>query len=77
MATRIRNLDNAEGGSSSQHKFVLQYRHSLGKFVLVSSNTLLSRTTDDSDIDDTFVTQLEQEIDKDNIREIDLDGGPF
>ena len=77
MPLRIRNLDNTEGGDSSKNKFVLQYRHSLGRFVLVSSNTLLSRATDDSDIDDTFVTQLEQEIDRDNIREIDLDGGSF
>ena len=77
MPLRIRNLDNAEGGDSSKNKFVLQYRHSLGRFVLVSSNTLLSRATDDSNIDDTFVTQLQEELNVDNIRNIDLDGGSF
>lgn len=77
MPLRIKNLDNAEGGDSSKNKFVLQYRHSLGRFVLVSSDTFLSRTTDDSDIDDTFVAQLEQQIDVDNITVVDLDGGSF
>lgn len=77
MPLRIRNLDNSEGGDASKNKFVLQYNHSLGRFVLVSSDTLLSRTTDDSDIDYTFVTQLEQELNKDNITQIGLDGGFF
>lgn len=77
MATRIRHLDNSEGGDISKHKFVLQYRHSLGRFVLISSDNLLSRTTDDLNIEDTFVTQLEEELNIDNVRTINLDGGSF
>jgi len=77
MPLRIRNLDNSEGGDASKDKFVLQYNHSLSRFDLIPANTLLSRVTDDVDIDDTFVEQLEQQIDKDNITVVDLDGGSF
>ena len=77
MATRIRHLDNSDGGSASQHKFVLQYNHSLDRFVLTSSDSVLSLSSDDSDISDTFVDQLEDELDKENLTVFNLDGGSF
>ena len=77
MPLRIRNLDNSEGGDNSKNKFALQYNHSLDRFVLIPADTVLIRSLDDSDIEDSFVSQLEQEIDKENITVIDLDAGPF
>ena len=77
MPTRIRNLDNSDAGGALQNKFVLQYNHSLNRFVLIPANTLLARTVDNSDIDDTFVEQLQEELDVDRINVLELDGGSF
>ena len=77
MPLRVRNLDNSDGGDASKNKFALQYNHSLDRFVLISVNDLLTKASEDSDFDDTFVTQLEQEINTENITEVDLDGGSF
>ena len=77
MPLRVRNLDNSEGGDASKNKFALQYNHSLDRFVLVNVNDLLTKASEDSDIDDAFVTRLEQEINTENITEVDLDGGSF
>ena len=77
MPTRIRHLDNSDGGSASQHKFVLQYNHSLDRFVLISADSVLSKTSDDLNIDDTFVEQLEEELNIERLKVIELDGGSF
>lgn len=77
MPLRIRNLDNSDGGGSLQDKFVLQYNHSLDRFVLISADSVLSLSSDDSDIDDTFVEQLQEELNVERLKDLKLDGGSF
>jgi len=47
------------------------------KFKLVDADTILSRAVADGDLPDTFITQVESEIDLGAIAVDDLDGGSF
>lgn len=47
------------------------------KFKLVDADTILSRAAADGDLPDTFVTQVESEIDLGSLAIDDLDGGAF
>jgi hypothetical protein len=78
MSSRARDLDNVESGSPAKHKFLLQYKHSLGRFVLTSADELLVNAVEDSlPTSGDFIEQLEQELDPDNIDRQGIDGGSF
>lgn len=47
------------------------------KFVLTTPDQVLAVSAEDSDISDTFVTQLEQELDLGTIAVENIDGGAF
>ena len=67
MPTRIRSLSNTDEGSVFKDKYFFQYNHSLDRFVLNPADEVLEESVSDLDIDDTFVTQLEQELNTENI----------
>ena len=54
-------------------KFVLAYNASLAKFELIPADSVLTAAAADADLPDSFVTQLETDLDN----QIDLDGGSF
>jgi hypothetical protein len=54
-------------------KFVLAYNATTSKFELIAADTVLTNAVTDSDLPDSFVTQLETDLDN----TIDLDGGSF
>ena len=56
---------------------IMSYDSASDKFVLVSPDQVLSRSSEDNDIPDDFVTQLEQELDLGTIQVETLDGGTF
>ena len=47
------------------------------KFKLVDADTILSRAASDGDLPDTFITQVESEINLGALAVEDLDGGKF
>jgi hypothetical protein len=54
-------------------KFVLTYNATTAKFELVPADNVLSNAAVDAQLPDTFITQLETDLDN----TIDLDGGSF
>ena len=77
MPTRIRNLSNTEEGSVFKDKYFFQYNHSLDRFVLAPADEVLKESAEDLDIDDPFVSQLEEELNVERINVLELDGGSF
>ena len=77
MPTRIRSLSNTEEGSVFKDKFFFQYNHSLDRFVLTPADEVLKQSAEDLDIDDPFVSQLEEELNLERLSVIELDGGSF
>jgi hypothetical protein len=55
----------------------VSYNATTGLFELVDADTILSRSIDDSDLPDTFITQVESEINLGDVTRGDLDGGSF
>jgi hypothetical protein len=58
---------------ASKDNYVLTYNASLQKYELVPADQVLINSASDSDIPDTFINQLQVELDN----EIDVDGGAF
>jgi len=54
-------------------KFVLAYNAATSKFELIAADAVLTNAAADADLPDSFVTQLETDLDN----TIDLDGGSF
>lgn len=55
----------------------VSYNATTGLFELVNADTILSRSIEDSDLPDTFITQVESEINLGDVTRGDLDGGSF
>ena len=62
---------------STKDNLVVSYNSDTNRFVLVSADEILDTAAETGDINDQFVTQLEQELDLSNIVIEDLDGGTF
>lgn len=79
QASRVEELTDTNFGTldSTKDGLVIAYDSATDKFVLVSADTVLNTTTDDSNISNTFVTQLESQLDLGQIAASDLDGGTF
>lgn len=78
-ATRVEQLTDTNFGTldSTKDGLVVAYDSASDKFVLVTADSVLTTTTDDGNINDTFVTQLESQLDLGQIAATDLDGGSF
>lgn len=61
----------------SKNKHVLRYNNSTGKFDLIPFDTALEKAAEDRDIDDTFVDQLEEQIEVGEVQNFTYDGGSF
>jgi hypothetical protein len=61
----------------AKNKHVLRYNNTLGRFQLIPFDTALDISASDRDISDSFVEQLEQEIEVGEVTEFDYDGGSF
>ena len=79
MPRNFRQLDDfgdtTLGVSKNLH--VLRYNNSTGKFDLIPFDTALDVSASDDDISDSFVTQLEQEIEVGEVTDFNYDGGSF
>lgn len=75
----IREMGDVKFGNLdvSKDNLVVAYDSTSDKFILVTADDLLSVSAEDNDIPDTFITQLEQEIDLGEISITDIDGGFF
>ena len=61
----------------AKNKHVLRYNNTLGRFQLIPFDTALDISASDNDISDSFVTQLEQEIEVGEVQNFNYDGGSF
>jgi len=61
----------------SKDNLIVSYDSGTDKFVLVSADEILATSAEDSNLNDPFVTQLEQELNLNTIALEDLDGGSF
>lgn len=55
---------------------VVSYDNTTGKFVLVDADTILGRSSEDGNLSDEFITQIETQIDLGDAQG-DIDGGAF
>ena len=62
---------------ASKDGLIVTYDSTTNKFVLTSPDEALDTSASDSDISDSFVEQLEQELDFGQIQAGDVDGGAF
>ena len=62
---------------STKDGLVVSYNNTTGKFVLVDSDTILTRSSEDSNVPTAFIDQLEAQLDLGEITQTDLDGGAF
>lgn len=80
MPAQFRSFENVNTPilNNTRNKFLMRYNASTNNFDLVSADSLIDTSTDDSNVPDPFVTQLETQIDTANIdRQVDIDGGIF
>jgi hypothetical protein len=77
----LRIVDTSDISSEDRNiPAVLQYDAVAGRFRLkhiVNNSAILTSAVEDNDLDDSFITQLETEIDTDNITTRRYDGGSF
>jgi len=80
-STRLGFVNNQQGSlARATTKYLLRYNHSLGRFDLVSPDDLVSSATTDNDGDafpDTFIDQIEEQIDVGDIENRNYDAGSF
>jgi hypothetical protein len=57
--------------------YIVSYDSTTDKFVLITADQLLTTAAEDSDIDDSFITALEGEINLGDVQLSTLDGGTF
>lgn len=64
--------------NSTRNKFLMRYNATTDKFDLVSADSFIDTSADDSNLPEQFVTQVEQQIDTTNVTNIgSIDGGGF
>jgi hypothetical protein len=78
MPTRLRDATDANFDplNNSKNKYLMVYESSSNSFVMASSDTVISVATTSPTPQD-FITQLEEEIDPNNIAFSGLDAGTF
>jgi len=77
MPTRLRDLTDTDlqNLNSTKNKYVMRYSASADKFDVTSADTIVSAAS--TNIPDDFVTQVEEEINLNNIAFAGIDGGTF
>lgn len=77
--SRIEEMGDANFGvlDATKDGQIVTFDISINKFVLTTPDQVLATSAEDSDISDTFVTQLEQELDLGTIVIENIDGGGF
>jgi hypothetical protein len=77
----LRIVDTSDISSEDRNiPAVLQYDAAAGRFRLkhiVNNSSILTSAVEDNDLDDSFIAQLETEIDTDKITTRRYDGGSF
>ena len=56
---------------------IVSWDNNTSKFVLVDADTILGRSSEDGNLSDEFITQIEAQIDLGDTNLGDVDGGPF
>lgn len=78
MPRRLRDLSNTNFGTLNRFKDKHLVRYEGNEFTLSSKDNVLSSIQVlDNDLPDDFVTQIESEIDIDNLSFRGVDGGSF
>lgn len=77
--SRFEEMGDTSFGTLDESKdgLIVSFNQETKNFVLVTPDTLLDRSAEDSDISDTFITQLEQEISLGDVAVDNIDGGSF
>jgi hypothetical protein len=79
MATRLRDLVDLDVAplTAAKNRYVMRYNSTSDKFDLIPFDTALSVSAEDGDIDDSFVDQLEVEVEPREGANFRYDGGSF
>ena len=75
----IREMGDVKFGTLDESKdnLIVSYDSASDKFVLVTSDDILSTSVDDNDLPDVFIDQLETDVDLGSISITNFDGGDF
>ena len=78
MTRRLRDVSNTNFGTLNGSKDKHLVRYETNQYVLASKDSILSSIQVlDGDLPDEFITQIESEIDLDNLSFRGIDGGAF
>ena len=77
--SRLEEMSDTAFGTLDESKdgLIVSFDQVTKNFVLVTSDTLLDRSAEDSDISDVFISQLESEISLGDVAVDNIDGGSF
>ena len=77
--SRLEEMSDTAFGTLDESKdgLIVSFDRETKNFVLVTADTLLDRSTEDDNLSDTFITQLEQEINLADVSVDNIDGGTF
>lgn len=77
--SRLEEMSDTAFGTLDESKdgLIVSFDRETKNFVLVTADTLLDRSTEDNNLSDTFITQLEQEINLADVSVDNIDGGTF
>ena len=77
--SRLEEMGDTAFGTldSSKDGLIVSFDQETKNFVLVTPDTRLERTVEDNDISDSFITQIEQEINLGEVSVSNIDGGAF
>ena len=79
MATRLRDLVDLDVAplTAAKNRYIMRYNSTSDKFDLIPFDTALAVSAEDRDIDDSFVDQLEIEVDPKEGQNFRYDAGSF
>lgn len=77
--SRIEEMSDVAFGTLDESKdgLIVSFDQETKNFVLVTPDTVLTRSIEDQDISDEFISQLEEEVSLAEVTITDLDGGSF
>ena len=77
--SRLEEMGDTAFGTLDESKdgLIVSFDRETKNFVLVTPDTLLDRSVEDSDLSDTFIQQIEQEISLGDVAVSNIDGGGF
>lgn len=62
---------------ANKNGYIVSYDSATDKFVLITADQLLTTAAEDTNIDDTFINVVENELDLGNVAISSIDGGSF